>query len=68
MIPMHNTTATEPSLIRRLIALPFDILTTLQSIDQRLAGMEKTLRKLDRAMDDNNHRRRMCVRVGSWND
>ena len=58
----------KPSLLKRLITLPFEILSTLQSIDRRLAGMEKTFHKLDRAMDDTNHRSRMCLRVGSWND
>ncbi len=54
--------------ILQLVRSPIEIIRLLQSIDDRLKNIEETSNKLSRTIDDSNHRGRMSVRTGHWND
>ena len=65
---MTATSTPQRSTWNRLLSWPGEILATLKSIDARLASIEQTQNKLGRCIDNNNHRGRMSLTTGHWND
>jgi hypothetical protein len=56
------------SIIVRLVKLPFLVMKTLESIDNRLSTIENSARAVGSCVNNNNHRHRYSLRTGHWND